>query len=100
VEETIGYEDLFSDEEWDAIRSGNLWQILEDSVPLDDSEAPRHTVAVLNPPGQYEGNEASYELECDVCDHVGSANTLELAQTLGRIHEALLATIIERRTTR
>ena len=100
MEETIGYEALFSAEEWDAIRSGD-WS----DVPADDwgsskeGEPERnHSVFVANPPGTYEGNEERYELECDVCDYIGAADTSEEAQVIARLHEAFVATLVEKWT--
>jgi hypothetical protein len=79
VEETIDYEALFSAEEWDAICSGD-WS----EVPSDDwgsskegEPSPKYSVFIGNPPGTYEGNEARYEVECDVCDYIGAVDTAE-----------------------
>ena len=97
MEETIGYEALFSAEEWDAIRSGD-WS----DVPADDwgsskeGEPKKHSVFVANPPGTYEGNEERYELECDVCDYIGAADTADEAQAIARLHEAFVATLVEK----
>ena len=96
MEETIGYEALFSPEEWDAMMTGD-WS----DVPLEDYPDPRgkegsHNVFVASPPGQYEGNEERFELECDVCDYIGAADSSEEAQAIARLHEAFVATLVEK----
>ena len=100
MEETIGYEALFSGEEWAAILSGD-WS----DVPIQDwgqgggephhSGGARHEVTICDPPGQYEGNEDRFELECDVCDSIGAADTMEEAEAIARLHEAFVATLVE-----
>jgi hypothetical protein len=37
-----------------------------------------------------------YELECDVCDHIGAADSMEEAQAMARLHEAFVATLVEK----
>jgi hypothetical protein len=96
VEETIGYEALFSAEEWDSIMSGD-WSDPDDSGS-SEGEPSKHSVFVANPPGTYEGNEDRYELECDVCDYIGAADTAEQAQAIARLHEAFVATLVEKWT--
>jgi hypothetical protein len=97
MEETIGYEALFSAEEWDAIRSGDWSDVPEDwGSPKEESPASKHTVFVGYPPGQYEGNEDRFELECDVCDYIGAADTLEEGQAIARLHEEFVATLVEK----
>jgi len=86
VEETIGYEDLFSDEEWGSINQGS-W--------TSGSERTAHSVTVMQPPGDYAGNGTRFELECDVCDYVGSAADLEQARALAVLHEHFVATLVE-----
>ncbi|MDQ3785196.1 MAG: hypothetical protein M3360_10065 [Actinomycetota bacterium] len=81
MEETIGYEALFSAEEWDSIDLGT-W------------ETPKHTVTVWYPPGESDVTENSYELECDVCKLIGAAGTLEEAEAIARLHESLRATAL------
>ncbi len=80
MEETIGYEALFSAEEW-AWLTGN-----REDVP--------HGVTINYPPGEFEGNEARYELECDSCGHIGAVDTLECAQAAAKLHEAFVATLV------
>lgn len=53
-----------------------------------------HTVTILDPPGDYEGNEDRYELECDVCDYIGAADTIDQAEAIKLLHEQFVAVII------
>ena len=94
MEETIGYEALFSSEEWDAIRSGDWSEVPEGDWGSSKEGEPdtKHSVFIGYPPGQYEGNEECFELECDVCDYIGAADSLDEAETQARLHEALKAT--------
>lgn len=94
MEETIGYEALFSPEEWAGIDFSD--DEGSGGPPEGGPDAPKHTVTVLYPPGDYVGNETRYELECDVCDHIGAAETLEEAQAIARLHEAFVATLVEK----
>lgn len=95
MEETIGYEALFSPEEWDSIMSGE-WAPPDDWDSPKEAESRKHSVFVGNPPGQFEGNEERFELECDVCDYIGAADTSEEAQAIARLHEAFVATLVEK----
>ena len=74
MEETIGYEELFSAEEWD-------------SLDLADPDK-QHTVTVWSKPGEHAGNDDRHELECDVCGLIGAAEELEEAQAAARLHES------------
>ena len=97
MEETIGYEALFSPEEWDALMSGDWTDVAPDEFPqLERREGRKHSVFIANPPGQYEGNEARYELECDVCDYIGAADSSVEAHAIARLHEAFVATLVEK----
>ena len=71
------YEDLFSIEEWDAL-TGNR-------------KVVDHTVTINYPPGEFEGNEHRYELDCDSCGHIGAVETLECAEAASKLHEAMVA---------
>ena len=96
MEETIGYEALFSTEEWNALMSGDWSDLPVDEFPdVQRKEGTKHSVFVANPPGHYEGNEERYELECDVCDYIGAADTAEEAQAIAQLHEAFVATLVE-----
>ncbi len=87
MEETIGYEALFSAEEWESLD-------LADEPGGGPDEA--HRVTVWYPPGEALGNEERYELECDVCDYIGAADTAEEAQAIARLHEGFVATLVEK----
>ena len=140
MEETIGYEALFSAEEWDSLSFGD-W--LDDSDPEGDysengpsaaspeyenqmhlgSEAFEISSGVATDgsgraaQGQEVASEGSFEapshicstrkrpldddslenvIECESCDEVGSAETLEEAQAIARLHEAFVATLVAR----
>jgi hypothetical protein len=97
VEETIGYGALFSAKEWDSIMSGE-WSGSDDWGFPKEGEPKKHSVFIGNPPGQHEGNEERYELECDVCDYIGEADAAEEAQAIARLHEAFVATLVEKWT--
>lgn len=96
MEETIGYEALFSADEWDSIMSGE-WSGPDDwGSPKEGTSETKHSVFVANPPGTYEGNEERFELECDVCDYIGAADSSEEAHAIARLHEAFVATLVEK----
>ena len=84
MEETIGYEALFSSDEWDALE------------PPDDPEGgPGHRVTVWYPPGEVAGNDERHELECERCGYLGATEGLEEAEALARLHESFVATLVE-----
>ena len=80
MEETIGYEALFSPEEWDSL-TGNR-------------EPVGHEVTINYPPGELEGNENLYELDCDSCGHIGALDTLDCAEASARLHEEFVAVLV------
>jgi hypothetical protein len=92
VEETLGYDSLFSPEEWDAIERAD-WS----AFPVDDKlgRKPKHVARVFGPPGQYAGNEERFEIECDVCGDVGAGDSLQEADAIALLHEAFGAVIVE-----
>ena len=101
MEETIGYEALFSAEEWDAIVTGDL-TALDEEVALefgatspDGTEERTHDVTVYGPPGQHAGNEDRFEIECESCGDIGAADTEQEAQAIARLHEVFVATLVE-----
>jgi len=104
VEASIGYEALFSAREWGAIQTGD-YTILEEAEfefgsvsPQGEKAEVTHEVAIYNPPGEFEGNDSKFELECDVCGYIGAADTAEEAQAIARLHEAFVATLVEKWT--
>ena len=94
MEETIGYEAFFSPEEWDAIDMGG-WSDGPDDGSPKGRPGSKHTVFIGYPPGQYQGDEERYELECDVCDYIGAADTFEEARALVRLHKEFVATLVD-----
>ncbi len=80
MEETIGYEALFSAEEWESL-TGNR-------------SGASHAVTINYPPGEFEGNEDSYELDCDSCGYIGAVETLQCAQASARLHEEFVAVLV------
>jgi hypothetical protein len=112
VEGTIGYEALFSSEEWDSLdlpdetfldnltdfssgaaTSGSGCAAPNGAVPEGSS---KHVVTIYNPPGQYEGNEARHELECERCDYIGAAESRDEADGIARLHEEFVAPLLEK----
>ena len=77
MEESIGYEDLFSAEEWD-------------SLDLADPDQP-HSVTVWSKPGEHAGNDDRHELECTVCGYLGAEDGSFEAEKLATLHEILRA---------
>ncbi|MDP9069305.1 MAG: hypothetical protein M3N53_13305 [Actinomycetota bacterium] len=86
MEETIGYEALFSREEWDS---------LELAEEADGGADDRHGVTIWYPPGEFAGNEARHELECKRCGYIGAADGADEAEVMARLHESFVATLVE-----
>jgi hypothetical protein len=78
--EVSDYQDLFSPEEWDTLTGHR------DTIS--------HAVTINYPPGEFEGNENLYELDCDSCGHIGAVDTLECAEGVARLHEEFVATLV------
>lgn len=76
-EDVASYEDLFSPEEWDTLTGHR--------------DAVSHAVTINYPPGEFEGNENLYELDCDSCGHIGAVDTLDCAEAASKLHEAFVA---------
>ena len=103
MEETIGYEALFSPEEWDAIQTGDYTTILEEAElefgsvsPQGEKAEPSHEVMIYDPPGQYAGNEDKFEIECELCGTVGTAASEDEANAIARLHTSFVATLVEK----
>ena len=111
MEETIGYEAFFSADEWDSL---NLREWDGDGFNPDGSPsgvtrngdgraAPSQAVASegssehkVSCTHRVSGDEPStYLLECEVCEVIGSADMLEEAQAIARLHESFVATLVE-----
>ncbi len=86
MEETIGYEALFSSEEWNLLDTVD-WEPEGDGPEGPDPDAV-HTTAL------YEVKEG-FEIECELCGTVGTANGEIEAQAIARLHEAFVATLVK-----
>jgi hypothetical protein len=93
VEETIGYEALLEGDQWAAVVGGDWIDVPiqdwgQDGGEPRDPDGAKHDVTICDPPGQYEGNEDRLEVECDLCDYIGAADTKEEAEAIeiGRAH--------------
>ena len=80
MEETIGYEALFSSEEWDSI------DIVEWEPDGIDPDAA-HTTTL------YEVVDG-LEIECELCGVIGTAATEQEASAIKALHESFTATVI------
>ncbi|MDQ4144887.1 MAG: hypothetical protein M3198_14340 [Actinomycetota bacterium] len=96
MEETIGYEALFSPEQWDWIIAGEPSGPTDWGSPNEEVSETKHSVFVATPPGQYEGNGERFELECDICDYIGAADSMEEAVAIAKLHETFVATLVEK----
>ena len=85
MEETIGYEALFSAEEWAELDLAD-WK--GDGPDGPDPDA-HHTTTL------YEVAEG-VEVECELCGSVGTATSETEAQAIARLHEAFVATLVEK----
>ena len=79
-EDVSDYQDLFSPDEWDTL-TGNR-------------NTESHGVTINYPPGEFEGNENLYELDCDSCGHIGAVDTLACAEAVARLHEEFVAVLV------
>jgi hypothetical protein len=98
-EDVSSYEELFDPEDWAAMffgasepSAGDWGQ--EGGEPYDPGGA-KHDVTICDPPGQYQGNEDRFALECNICESIGAADTMEEAEAIARLHEAFVATLVE-----
>lgn len=55
-----------------------------------------HRTRVVQPAGPHEGDKDLFDVECDCCGIVGSAGTETEAKAIARLHEAFVATLMER----
>jgi len=92
VEETIGYEALFSPEEWDAIVSGDWTDIADgDWGSSREGEPVTHKVSVAV---VHDG----YELTCGACEFCDHVSDVTEADNLKRLHEEFIAVVVDRRS--
>jgi hypothetical protein len=91
VEETIGYEALFSPEGWDATVTGDWSGVPEEDWGPRPGEGGdvKHSVSVVIV-------DDGYELTCDSCDLYDHLSDATDADNLKRPHEAFLATLVDR----
>jgi len=87
VEETIGYEALFSSEEWDSLDIAE-WEPIGDGPEGPDPEAT-HTTNL------YEVADG-FEVECELCGVVGTVDGKTEGEAIARLHEAFVATLAEK----
>ena len=80
MEETIGYESLFSSEEWDAL------DIVEWEPEGLDPDAI-HTASL------YEVVDG-LEIECELCGVIGTVTTEHEASAIKALHESFNATVV------
>lgn len=98
MEGTIGYEALFSSEEWDEL------DLIEDEelelqfgiTSPDGEQAETHDCTIYVPPGEQTGNSNRFEIECERCGLVGSTDDRLEAEAVQRLHEAFVATLVEK----
>jgi hypothetical protein len=96
VEETIGYEALFSREEWDSLDLYDGEELeFSDASPNGDAVEGSHACVIYDPPGELAGNETRFEIECDRCGTIGGTDTETEAKAIARLHEAFVATLVE-----
>jgi hypothetical protein len=79
-EDIASYEDLFSPEEWDTLTGHR--------------DTTSHAVTINSPPGEFEGNENRYELDCDSCGHIGAVDKFQCAEAVARLHEEFVAVLV------
>ena len=98
MEETLGYEALFSPEQWGQLQT-EPWSdpadLDFDDVSPDGECVTPHEVTIYNPPGERAGNETKYEVECDRCGYVGAAENMVKAKAIERLHVAFVATLVD-----
>lgn len=91
MEEAIGYRDLFSDDEWDAIDFGSWdYDEFEDVTPEGELEDALHAVSVYEVPGN------GFEVECERCGEVGTSSDHTEAKAIGRLHAEFVAVLVDR----
>ena len=81
MEETIGYEALFSSEEWESLEIVD-WE-------RDGGGDVKHTVTVVTV-------DDGYELCCDQGDFLDHVSDVRCAANLKRLHEEFEAVVVER----
>ncbi|MBA2312952.1 MAG: hypothetical protein H0V97_09170 [Actinobacteria bacterium] len=94
MEETIGYEALFSSREWNAMLTDD-WSLLDDEADLEFSGSScGEEDEVAHQVRAYQRGTA-FEAECEACGRIGAADSIEQAEAIARLHEAFVATLVE-----
>lgn len=81
MEGTIGYEALFSAEEWASLDLAE-WE-----------EVTSHEVAITHDSNK---TSAAYGIQCNSCGSIGSADDEMLANVIARLHENFVAKLVDR----
>lgn len=95
MEDTIGYEAYFSTDEWDAMDVGDWEELDVEDLDFEDvgpdgerDEEALHTATIYDASGPVVGEEAGFEIECERCGKVGTAEDRSQAEAIARLHEA------------
>jgi hypothetical protein len=54
-----------------------------------------HACVIFDPPGQHEGDEDRYDVECDDCGWIAAADSHAEAQAIARLHENFVAVLVD-----
>ena len=87
MEETIGYEALFSSEEWDSLDIVD-WEPDGEGPDGPDADAV-HATAVYKVEG-------GFEVECELCGSIGIAGAEDEAAAIATLHTSFVATLVEK----
>ena len=98
MEETIGYEALFSAEEWDAIRVRRSGPVRTIGALRRRRIAASSTACTIDdPPGQLRRQRGPLRARVrSSATYIGAADTEPRAQAIARLHEAFVATLVEK----
>ena len=55
-----------------------------------------HTCTIFDPPGQHEGDEDCYDVECDDCGFIAAADSHAQAEAIVRLHEEFVAVLVDK----
>jgi hypothetical protein len=55
-----------------------------------------HTCVIFDPPGQHAGDEDRYDVECDDCGFIASADSHAEAEAMVRLHEQFVAVLVDK----
>lgn len=54
----------------------------------------KHTSRVFDPPGQHEGDEERFDVDCDLCGWIAAAAAVEETEALALLHEQFVAVLV------